>query len=370
LGFLPGAMAVHPPAMGGRTAWGVSEVISRPADDPAGLVKMQKLQTEFDDREEDRLRRLKELDKQASNIAANRKARRLEYQPASTNSDDFKKRQDDIFRRMLEGREKRRQEKIEKRKREGFTREKKKKKNRDTSSSSASSDSKPSSSDSSSSKDKGSGDKGKLEKRDDEQRHADTECNQALEAKRRAEDPQAKRKAEEARARARDLKRKAKEAAMAWAAETKRKEAEMEAKRQLEAKQRIEEAEAKRQAEIKRKVEEAEAKRRKEEANTKVKSADTENRKNLFKIEKRKVGDAGDRIGKVTLAGGFYKGQRVIATQNISVRGNVVVKAGTAGSVVGPSESDPTARIAVRFLQREDVGLGNLNVVPREIKKG
>jgi len=84
------------------------------------------------------------------------------------------------------------------------------------------------------------------------------------------------------------LKRKAKEAAMAWAAEAKRKEAEMEAKRQLEAKQRIEEAEAKRQAEIKRKVEEAEAKRRKEEANTKVKSADTENRKNLFKIEKRK----------------------------------------------------------------------------------
>merc|ERR1712045_582989 len=123
-------------------------------------------------------------------------------------------------------------------------------------------------------------------------------------------------------------------------------------------------------AEAKRRAEDPEAKRRAEEANAKGKSADAEHRKNLFKIEKRKVGDAGDRIRKETVAGGFYKGQRVIATQDITVRGNVVVKAGTAGSVVGPSESDPTARIAVRFLQREDVGLGNLNVVPREIKKG
>jgi len=362
-------MAVHPPAMGGKTAWGVTEVISRPADNPAELVKMQKLQNEFDAREEERLKRLKDLDKQASHIAADRKIRRLEYQPASTNADDFKKRQDDILRNMLERREKRRQEKI-KRKREGLGREKKEKKtkrSKDTSSSSTSSDSASSSSESSSSKDEGS------EKQADKQRPVDTESRQALadaESKRKAEDPEAKRRAEEAKARARDLKRKAKEAAVAWAAEAKRKEAEMEAKRQLEAKQRIEEAEAKRQAEIKRKAEEAEAKRKLEEATTKVKSGESDNRKKLFKIEKRKVGDVGDRFRKETVAGGFYKGQRVIATQDITVRGNIVVKAGTAGSVVGPAESDPTARISVRFLQREDHGLGNLNVVPREIKKG
>lgn len=111
-------MALHPPAMGGKTAWGVSEVFSRPADDPEELVKAKKAQADFQDREQARLNRLKEMDKKALDILEERRARRNDFELAKTNNDEFKKRQAEILQKMQEAKL---QKKMEKKKRKEAT---------------------------------------------------------------------------------------------------------------------------------------------------------------------------------------------------------------------------------------------------------
>ncbi|CAK0875207.1 unnamed protein product [Prorocentrum cordatum] len=96
-------MAVHPPAMGGKTAWGVGEVTSRPTDDPTEILRAKQAQADFEAREEARLQRLKAMEREASNIAETRAARRQAFQPEMTKGvDEFKKRQDEILKRMEE----------------------------------------------------------------------------------------------------------------------------------------------------------------------------------------------------------------------------------------------------------------------------
>merc|ERR1712151_157224 len=116
----------------------------------------------------------------------------------------------------------------------------------------------------------------------------------------------------------------------------------------------------------KKKAEEAEAKKKAEEEAAKKRNDDA-SKKALFTVQKK---TSSEMTGRVALAGGFYKGQRVVAKINICVQGRVVVKEGTAGTAVGPADTDPQNRISVKFLSREDAGIGKLNVVPREIRKG
>jgi len=62
--------------------------------------------------------------------------------------------------------------------------------------------------------------------------------------------------------------------------------------------------------------------------------------------------------------------EHVKANFDITIRGNIVVLKDTAGTIVGPAESDPIMRIAVDFVTRQDGGVAVLNVVPREIRRG
>merc|ERR1712176_358656 len=146
----------------------------------------------------------------------------------------------------------------------------------------------------------------------------------------------------------------------------KRKEAELEAKKEFEAKQKIQEAEAKKKADIKRKAEE-EAKRKTEEEEKAKEKKENATKNSVFQVEKK---TSATMTGRKAVAGGFYTGQRIISAQNISVQGRLVVKVGTVGTIMGPADSDPANRISVKFLTREDAGIGKLNVIPREIKKG
>merc|ERR1712187_312489 len=99
------------------------------------------------------------------------------------------------------------------------------------------------------------------------------------------------------------------------------------------------------------------AKRRKEKKENATKNS-------VFKVEKKTTATM---TGRKAVAGGFYTGQRIISAQNISVQGRLVVKVGTVGTIMGPADSDPANRISVKFLTREDAGIGKLNVIPREI---
>merc|ERR1711862_327255 len=146
--------------MGGKTAWGVSQdAISSAGDDPAALAAMQKGQKEFEMREKERLDRLKEMDKQAGDLLAQRQARKKDFEMGIIKGvDEFKKRQEEILERMNEAKERRRLEKLEakknappKAKKKGKEKKKKKEKEKQSESSgtASSSDSSDSSSESS-----------------------------------------------------------------------------------------------------------------------------------------------------------------------------------------------------------------------------
>merc|ERR1719265_1845401 len=197
---------IHPPAMGGKTAWGVAEIVSYAGDDPQELAKMKRMADEFSQRENERLNRLKEMDKEGHGILEARKARLSTFDMGIIKgSDEFKKQQDEIFAKMIELRNKKRAERKAKREAEGG----KKKKKRDSSSSGSSSSGSSSSSSSS-------------EEEQQEKPMTKKERRKArAEAKKKAEEA-----AKEARAREREVKRRAKAELAMWQAENRRKEAE------------------------------------------------------------------------------------------------------------------------------------------------
>merc|ERR1739841_364112 len=128
----------------------------------------------------------------------------------------------------------------------------------------------------------------------------------------------------------------------------------------------------KREAEIKRKGAEAEAKRQAEEE--KKNSAESIARKKAAEDAAKAVRagklDVKGKSVRESVAGGFFQGQHVTAVQDITIRGVLIVRNGTAGTIMGRAESDPQNRIAVKFVPRADGGSANINCVPKEIRKG
>ena len=68
------------------------------------------------------------------------------------------------------------------------------------------------------------------------------------------------------------------------------------------------------------------------------------------------------------IAGGFRRGETVLAAKDLRVKGVVVVKANVLGQVVGQSATDPAGRVTVAFTRREDGRSNNLR--PDESRKG
>lgn len=71
---------------------------------------------------------------------------------------------------------------------------------------------------------------------------------------------------------------------------------------------------------------------------------------------------------RLMIAGGFKRGETVLAAKDLRVKGIVVVKQNVLGTVVGQSATDPAGRVTVAFGRREDGRSNNLNVVPAEIQ--
>jgi len=71
---------------------------------------------------------------------------------------------------------------------------------------------------------------------------------------------------------------------------------------------------------------------------------------------------------RLMIAGGFRRGETVLAAKDLRVKGVVVVKQNILGTVVGQSSTDPAGRVTVAFARREDGRSNNLNVVPAEIQ--
>lgn len=71
---------------------------------------------------------------------------------------------------------------------------------------------------------------------------------------------------------------------------------------------------------------------------------------------------------RLMIAGGFKRGETVLAAKDLRVKGVVVVKQNVLGTVVGQSATDPAGRVTVAFVRREDGRSNNLNVVPAEIQ--
>ncbi|CAK0895459.1 unnamed protein product, partial [Prorocentrum cordatum] len=69
-----------------------------------------------------------------------------------------------------------------------------------------------------------------------------------------------------------------------------------------------------------------------------------------------------------TIAGNFRRGNAVIATRDLRVGGQVVVREGVLGTVVGPSSSDAQSRVTVSFSYREDGSRNRLNCIINEIR--
>ena len=63
------------------------------------------------------------------------------------------------------------------------------------------------------------------------------------------------------------------------------------------------------------------------------------------------------------IAGGFRRGETVLAAKDLRVKGVVVVKANVLGQVVGQSATDPAGRVTVAFTRREDGRSNNLHPV-------
>lgn len=369
--------------MGGKTAWGVKELVTTGlSDDPAEINKIKSAATDFQRREEDRLNRLREMDAQAERILEDRKARRSTFDmPVSkeVSAEEIRRRQDEALKRMRDAKEAKRNAKRQsKEKGEEAKKIKKKKQKKEASSSSSSSASSSASSSSSSSS--SASKTRKKGRREREKVVFEVRMDQLEKAQQAAPvpkpaaplDPETKRKAEEARLREKEVKKKAKEQAAAWRAEVKRKEVEAEAKRQADLKRKEEDAVAKRKAdeEAKKKAQEEEPAKAAQEAEAKN-AADAEERKKLFSAPsgiKRDAKKSGIDRSKPVI-GGYFEGQTVYAAKDITVRGNLVIKRGCAGLITGPAENNPTQRIAVEFSKREDRLAGVLNVVPSEIKK-
>lgn len=180
-----------------------------------------------------------------------------------------------------------------------------------------------------------------------------------------------KRKADFAKSEEKEAKKRAKMQLAAWEAEMKRKDAEAAAKKEEEAKKKVEAAAKKKQEEEKKKQEEA--KKKVDAAKKNEQDAEAQAKKALFLTPSlRKKMEVKDKVGSKArgIAGGLRPRDHVVAAQDITIRGNLVVMAGTAGIVIGPAESDPIGRVAVDFVKRQDGGSACLNCVPREIRKG
>jgi len=359
----PEGAPLHPPAMGGKTAWGVSATIaSGTADDPEELAKMKKAQGDFDQRTADRLTRLADMDRNASTLLEGRQERKSGFQMGVIKgADEHRKRQEGILLKMQEAKVKKEEELKAKKKlkKQQEKKDKKKEKKR-----------KITSSDEDSSDSASSEKKTKKEVKEEQKKAAEEE------AMRKLQELEAKRQAETGKQKEKEAKKKAKEELAVWKAEKEKKQVEEDFKRQGDAQKRLEEASDKRKQEAKKKEVDAAAKKAAEEQEAQKKKEELAKRKDLFdtsSTKKKKEDDASKKAktaSKTQLAGGYKVRDHVRATQDITIRGNLVVMKDTSGTVVGPAESDPTMRVAVDFVKRQDGGVAVLNCVPREIKRG
>lgn len=110
---------IHPPAMGGKTAWGVSrETVHRGTDDPEEIRMLKEAQGSFNAREEERLKRLHEMDKNAAQILEERRQRKSSFDPMQVSKrgdvDAFRKQQEEALLKMQEMKEQKRNEKRQK----------------------------------------------------------------------------------------------------------------------------------------------------------------------------------------------------------------------------------------------------------------
>ena len=71
---------------------------------------------------------------------------------------------------------------------------------------------------------------------------------------------------------------------------------------------------------------------------------------------------------ETNIPGNFRRGNAIVATRDLRVGGQVVVREGVLGTVVGPSTSDSQHRVTVSFSHREDGSRNRLNCVVNEIK--
>lgn len=356
---------IHPPAAGGKTAWGVKQDLVSVAMDQDALAAAKNSQADFDRRESDRLQRLKAMDSSGMALAEERRAQKNSFQMHAMpqGAEDFKKRQAEILKKMQDAKALRKAEKMSRTKVEKpikkNKKEKKQKKKKKESSSSSSSGSSSSSNSSSSSKASSKAKTQKVEKIEIKPLLSPEE-----EARRKAEEAEKLKKLSEAKAKERELKRKAKEQLAVFEAESKQKEAAAAAKKESEARSQAKAAEDKKKADAKRKAEElADATKNEEEAKRKKEEQDS--RKALFSKKSANV----IQEKKNQIAGGFRPKQAVIATQDITIRGNIVILAGTAGTVIGPADTDPVGRVAIDFVKRQDGGKVPMNCVPKEIKR-
>lgn len=176
-----------------------------------------------------------------------------------------------------------------------------------------------------------------------------------------------------------ETKRKEREKMAAIKAEldqAEKKRAAQEAERE---KQRAEAWVARMNAEADAKAEEKQKKEEEEVAKKKAAEEAAAERKKLFRTKSQVMAEEEEQRRQerarrqeeefgCAIAGGFEKGDYVIAQNNMSVQGEIIVKKGTRGVVRGPSETDPQNRVSVAFDKREKAGYAQINVVHFEIK--
>lgn len=378
----------HPPAAGGKTAWGVGELVSTTLQDVEELERRRKGAAEFNSREQTRLHGLKALDAQGEDILERRRRRKEEWENGLVNkgsANENKGQQLEILRKLEENKAQRKAERKEmnkgdrmlkkmqaKHRRQEKAKEQRNKK--ESSSSSSGSSSGGSSSNSSSEQ------KAKKPKIAEAPRAPVRMVAAApppakpveLTPEQKAAAMDAKRKGEEQKAKEREVKAKAKQMLAEANEEAKKKAAVDEAKRQADIKKKASDAIAKNNAE-------AQAKKDAEQAR---KQAEEDKKSTPEAIARRKAAEEAAQKAKApkldvfaikkanTLAGGHFKGQHVTALIDITIKGTMVVRKGTGGIVEGPADTDPVNRVAVKFVPRADGGTGRLNCVPREIRKG
>lgn len=176
-----------------------------------------------------------------------------------------------------------------------------------------------------------------------------------------------------------EKKRKEREKLAAIKAELDKAEKERQAKEAEREKARADAWVAKMNAETAAKVEEKRKKEEEEAAKKKAAEEAAAERKRLFRTKSQLLAEEEEERKKerarrqeeefgCAIAGGFEKGDFVLAQNNMSVQGEIIVKKGTRGVVRGPSETDPQNRVSVAFEKREKAGYAQINVVHFEIK--